>query len=287
VETAKPEEITPETAPQPEAAPPVPVTPIIPAFELLPSWENPRRLKSGMEETGLAVFQPAAGSKDYKDASRLLKLKEADASLPGNFLLCVKDGPGALAAACSGCVIKQEAFTLFVLLHSAVFSGNRRDMHLLLYASALAAARPTHVICCSPHPDISKQDDAGRMIFLGRGMAMGTVPLGHPKILLFIRCVGREQEAGIPGPQLAIIINAANAAYKDKLLPALADAFAKKESVRLVMLPISPDYGEHLHELKDAVVALGLPASGLDNQMAALESKYVRSRADLTPASLF
>lgn len=274
------EEITPEITPQPEAAPP-----LVPAFELLPSWENPRRLKSIMDEAGLTVFQPSLGSKDQKEALRLLKSK--DTALPGYLLVCVKDRSGALAAAAEGCVVKQEASTLLVLLHSEVFSGNRRDMHLLLYSAALAAAKPTYVVCRSQHPDVSKPDDTGRMIFLGRGMAMGTVPLNHPKMLLFMRCVGKEQEATMPGPQLAGIINAANTVYKDKLLPGLADALAKNASVRFVMLPISPDYGEHLHELKDAVVALGLPADGLDDSIAKLESKYVRSRADLTPASLF
>jgi hypothetical protein len=282
-EKAKPspvqEEITPEAAP--EAAP---ATPLVPAFELLPSWENPRRLKSVMDDSGLTVLEPLPGSKDQKEALRLLKSK--DAALPGHLIVCVKDRPGALAAAADACVIKQEASTLLVLLHSEVFSGNRRDMHLLLYAAALAAAKPTHVVCRSQNPDISEQDDAGRMIFLGRGMEMSTVPLNHPKMLLFIRCVGKEQEGAMPGPQLARIMNAANGVYKDKLLPGLADALAKKESVRLVMLPISPDYGEHLQELKDALITLGFPAEGLDDSMAKLESKYVGSRADLTPASL-
>jgi hypothetical protein len=313
-EELKPEEITPEIVPQPEEAPPVqpeenppaqsgspappapvqpaPVAPaqaapFVPAFELLPSWENPRRLKSVVDEAGLAVIRPEAGSKDYKEAMRLLRQKDGAAAVPGRFLVCVKDRPGAIAAAAEACATTQEGATVLVLLRSSVFSGNRRDMHLLLYAAALAVAKPAHVVCACPHPDLSKPEDAGRLIFFGRGMALCAVPLNHPKLLLFLRSVGKEHDSGIPGPQLAAIANAANVAYKDRLLPGLAASLGKSQSVRLVMLPISPDYGEHLHELKDAVVALGLPAGALEKSLSALESKYVRSRADLTPASLF
>ena len=284
-----PEEAPPEPLP-PKAEEAAPVE-VAPALEMLPKWEDRRRLDKAIEEGKLAFYIPPRKSAASREAMRLLAEatgQAADANVPGYSIVCAKGKTGRLVGAADFHIMEEGGVKLLIMARSAVSLGtSRRDMHSLLYACALAAAKPTHVVCRTARPDLSRTWDVGRLIFFGRGLGMCAMPLKHPRMLYFIRRIGKEGAQPMSGQRLAMMLGMANAAYKDKLVPELAGVLAKGEAVALIMLPASPDYGEHLHELKDAVMALGLPTAKLDASLGKLESRYLRGRADITPASLF
>jgi len=259
------------------------------ALEMLPSWEDRRRLRKVIDEEGYSFSMPEAGSPDFKSALKLLsKSRKADAEIPGRVLVCAKDRFGKLAGATDGFVFSEEEAVVLVMSRAAVFGeDDRKDLHMLMHGVLLGAAKPTHVACCTEKPDLSQAEEAGRLIFYGRGFGMSAIPIDHPKLLCFMRRVGKEHSPATPGQEVAMVLHALNSVRKDEALEAVVAEFSRRESVSLVMLPASPDPGEHMHELKDALIALGLPTARFDSSFAALESQYLRGRADITPASLF
>jgi|GEM_PF-6852525 len=288
IEEEKPgkKRMPPPRKPAEEKAAPAPAAPL---FAMLPAWEDRRRLRKVIEEEGFEFSTPAPGSRDFREALKLLaKYRQADTGGSGYALVCVRDRAGKLAGATDGYVAAQVGATVLVIGRSVVFAQDKRkDLHMIMHGALLEAAKPTHVACCTGRPNLSKAEDVGKLIFFGRGLGMSAIPVNHPRLLCFLRCVGNEHNPRISGKDAAMVLAAVNKIQDDDALGSIGAELSGRESVTLVMLPASPDPGEHMHELKDAVLALGLPTNQFDSAFDSLESQYLRGRADITPASLF
>lgn len=253
---------------------------LAPALDLLPEWVDRSHLHDVVQEDGLSFAQPGTGSADYTEAQAMLsKCREADASLPGYFVICAKGG-GKLTGAMDACV----AGDILVVLRSFAVSDKKRDIHLLMHSCALGVARPAYVACYIERPDFSDAESAGRMLFIGRGLGMSALPFAHQKMLFFLRRMGKEYDPLSSGEELARVAAALKPLCPE--MEAAAVEIASKGVVPLVLMPASPDRLERLRELKDAAIMLDLPADKLDAILESLKIEYVLSRIDITPPAI-
>ncbi|MDD5340136.1 MAG: hypothetical protein PHV13_02705 [Candidatus ainarchaeum sp.] len=253
---------------------------VLPALDLLPEWVDRSHLHGVLEEGAVSFAMPKPDSLDFKEGQRLLsKCREANTALPGYFLICAKQAD-RVAGAIDGYAIGD----ILIILRSFTSSDEKRDSHMLLHSCALGMAKPSYVACCVERPDFSDAESAGKLIFIGRGLGMSALPFSHPKMLFFMRRVGREYDPLSSGQELAKI-----AAAMKPLCPevqAAASEIASKGVVPLVLMPSSPDRMERLRELRDAAIMLDLPAAELDKIFEALKLRYVQSRVDITPPAI-
>ncbi len=284
----------PKEAPKPEAHPlppakpeqPRPQTggihPLTPALELLPDWEDRLRLRRVIFEDGLQFFMMGKGTSEFEEAYLLLNQthKLAHADLNDYFLICAKDRSGKVIAALDGHALSDD---LLVIGRSFSGPSKKREMHVLLYAAALSGRSPSSVVCYTKLGDFSA-DTAGRLVFFGRGLGMSAIPL-KTSHLIFVRRMRRELNPLSSGAEIAGLLEKLKV-FGELELEGHIEEFRQKDAVALVPLPTSPDSREHLHELKDVVNALGLPAGQLDAVMASLRADYVSGRKDITPEAL-
>ena len=153
---------------------------------------------------------------------------------------------------------------------------------MLLYAAALAKSKPAYVMLAQPRA--FSFETACRLIFAGRGLGMSALPTRHKSLLFFIRRVGKESDPIAGGKEIAGALRAAGGLFEG--LEASISELEGKDAFALVPLPNSPDTREHLHELKDAVLDLGLPSESLDKVLQRLADEYVADRKDISPESL-
>jgi len=265
------------SAPEPNL--PAPEGLLTPALDLLPMWEDRERLRRFMSEEGLSFSAPAKGTSDFTKASAFLAAnKKADATMPGYLLISGKDRGGKLVAAMDGYIFGN---VLVVMRARVPVQANRRGLHILLYAAALARAKPSYVVLAEPRA--FSFESACRLIFMGRGLGMSAIPLSHKSLLFLIRRVGRESDPIADGKEIAGALKPLVALFSGLETP-IAE-IEGKDLVALVPLPNSPDTREHLHELKDAVLALGLPAESLGKVLQKLAEEYVLDRKDISPES--
>jgi hypothetical protein len=259
----------------------VPLGTLAPALEMLPEWVDRAHLHGVLEEDGLIFSEPDAGSADYEEAHRLLsQCREANTSLPGYFVICAKDASKQMVGALDG-YVKND---VLIILRSFTSSEKRRDVHVLMHSCALGMAKPTYVACCTEKPALNDSESAGKLIFIGRGVAMSAMPFTHQKMLFFIRRIGKEYDPLSSGAELAKVV-----AVMKPLCPeveAAAAEIASKGVVPLVLMPSSPDRLERLRELRDAAIMLDLPADELDKIFESLREQYVQSRVDITPQAI-
>jgi hypothetical protein len=172
---------------------------------------------------------------------------------------------------------------ILVICRSFAKADDVRETHILLYSAALSGKVPDYVVFSTALCGISAEL-AGRLILLGRGFGMSAMPLNHPSSIFFVRRVRRELDPISSGAELAKVLRAL-APLDDSLLQ-LAAGFEKKGTVPLIPLPSSPDNREHLHELRDVVASLSLPAEQLQPVLDSLRTEYVLGRKDITPNAL-
>ncbi len=278
---------TPERKPQPpeELPPPkAPVNglhPIQPAFDMLPDWEDRLRLRRAVFEDGLEFFEAGKGSAESNEAYLMLNQshKAPHSDLHDYFLICVKDRAGKMVGAIDGHAMGD----LLVIGRSCSASPKTREIHILLYAAALAGKNPSYVATYTKLGDFS-MDTAGRLILFGRGMGMSAIPL-KTSHLVFLRRLGKELDPISNGAEIAGVLERLKV-FGELELDAHISEFSSKSVVPLIPLPLSPDSREHLHELRDVVSALAIPAGQLDAVMATLRADYVSGRKDITPAAL-
>ncbi|NYZ74334.1 hypothetical protein H0O00_04275 [Candidatus Micrarchaeota archaeon] len=258
---------------------PGPETPLLPALDLLPAWEDRERLRRFMSEEGLLFTAPVKGTPDFTKASAFLAAnKKADATLPGYLIISGKDRNRKLVAAMDGYVANN---VLVVMRARVPEQANRRDVHILLHAAALAIAKPAYVMLAQPRA--LSFETACRLIFMGRGLGMSAIPTSHKSLLFFIRRMGKESDPIAGGKEISTALRAAGGLFGG--LDASIAEIESKSAVALVPLPNSPDTREHLHELKDAVLGLGLPAESLDKVLERLAEEYVSDRKDISTES--
>jgi len=279
-QAAPPEPETAGPVGAPESHTPVPGGVLSPALDLLPMWEDRERLRRFMSEEGLSFSAPEKGSSDFSSASRFLSAsgKKADAAQQGYVIISCADRGGKPVAAMDGYLIGN----VLVLMRARVtVQANKRALHILLYAAALARAKPSYVVLAEPRA--FSFEAACRLIFMGRGLGMSAIPLSHKSLLFLIRRVGRESDPIADGKEIAGALKPLVALFSGLETP--IGEIERKDMVALVPLPNSPDTREHLHELKDAVLALGLPAESLDKVLQRLAEDYVLDRKDISPES--
>ena len=284
----KPELIRPVAAPV--LAPPALFTPpkpgpIKPDLSQLPAWEDKSRLNESIAEEGFEFALLEPDSPGYKAALKFINEKkktiETTKAADGRMMVDCHDKNGKLVAS-----------MLFYSLPDLVFiAGSRmmcedrkRELHLLLYAAALGCARPKNVVYASDDKEVS-EDMAGRFILLGRGYGMSAIPIIHPSMLFFLRRVGREYDFLISGPELSKILENLKAFFGSSLDPFISD-LSKTIAVALIQLPLSPDSGEHLHEIQDAAVALSISAEEIGPMIEMLKTDYILHRKDIIPEYL-
>lgn len=274
-------------APMPQAAAPKPaeqtaksVVPeaqtLQPALELLPPWEDREMLRRLVEEKNLSFSSPAPGSADFDAALKFAGSVRRQA--PGQFICC-RDGNGNLL----GAMEFQAPQETLLILHSRASEAEKK-LHALLYAAALARAKPKYAVCTLPRGAIS-EEMAGRLIVLGRGLGMCAMPVAHPSLLFFLRRIGMESDFATTGPELSGVLRSVKSVFDGALNNSIAEMMLKG-AVMLVPLPNSPDRREHLHELKELVLALGIPADNFEAVADKLRFSYVYERRDITPAIL-
>lgn len=254
---------------------------LAPALDLLPEWVDRTHLHGVMEEDGLVFTAPAAGSPDYAEAQRLLSnCREANTSLPGYLIVCARDSAKRMVGALDG-YVKDD---ILIILRSFTNSEKKRDVHVLMHSCALGMAKPAYVACCTERPDLSDAESAGKLVFIGRGIAMSAMPFTGQKMLFFIRRIGKEYDPISSGEELAKVVGAMKPLCPD--IAAAASEIASKGVVPLILMPSSPDRLERLRELKEAAIMLDLPADALDKIFDTLKEQYVQSRIDITPPAI-
>jgi hypothetical protein len=259
----------------------VPPGALAPALDLLPEWVDRAHLHGVIEEEGLVFTVPVAQSPDYLEAQRLLSnCRAAKTSLPGYLILCAKDGSRRMVGALDG----YAKDGILVILRSFTSSEKKRDVHVLMHSCALGMAKPAYVACCTERPSLADTESAGKLVFIGRGIAMSALPFTHQKLLFFMRRIGKEYDPLSSGTELARVALAMKPLCPE--IEAASSAIAAKGVVPLILLPSSPDRFERLRELKDAAIMLGLPAEALDAIFDTLREQYVQSRIDITPAAI-
>ncbi len=284
-----PEPKKPISAPAPlpvPSAPSIPSKPgpVNPDLSLLPAWEDKSRLNESILEEGFAFALLEDGSPSHNAALAFINEKkriETGKSAGAQMVVDCHDKKGELVAS-----------MLFYCLPDLVFiAGSRimcedrkRELHLLMYAAALTCVRPKNVMYATERKDVS-EDMAGRFILLGRGYGMSAIPINHPSALFFLRRVGREYDFLISGPELAKILENLKAFFGSSLETFIAD-MDKTIAVALVQLPLSPDAGEHLHEIQDAAAALSIPAEEIGPIIEMLKTDYILYRKDIIPEYL-
>jgi len=252
---------------------------IMPAFDLLPPWEDREMLRRFMTEEGLQLLVPVRGSPEFNSALGLLGGARPACSDPAYFLVCCSDSSGSVLAAMDCCTAGN---TLLMLRSRVSKRVEKMQLHLLLYGAALAKARPESVFCTAPRSSLSPEL-AGKLIFLGRGLGMSAIPANH--WILFIRRMGRESDPITDGGEVAASLRSLRKFF-DNGIDAVISEVERKGMLPLVQLPNSPDRPEHLHELKEAVLALGLPVNGLESVLDTIRLIYVEDRHDITPDAL-
>ncbi len=283
----EPKKPIPVPAPLPvPSAPSIPSKPgpVNPDLSLLPAWEDKSRLNESILEEGFSFALLEDGSPSYNAALAFINEKkriETGKSAGAQMVVDCHDKKGELVAS-----------MLFYCLPDLVFiAGSRimcedrkRELHLLMYAAALTCVRPKNVMYATERKDVS-EDMAGRFILLGRGYGMSAIPINHPSALFFLRRVGREYDFLISGPELAKILENLKAFFGSSLETFIAD-MDKTIAVALVQLPLSPDAGEHLHEIQDAAAALSIPAEEIGPIIEMLKTDYILYRKDIIPEYL-
>jgi hypothetical protein len=257
--------------------------PLIPALELLPEWEDRLRLKRAIFEGGLTFFSLGRNCPEYHEASIALSRsgKASRNGVGGYFIVCIKDRAGKMAGAMDGHMLENG---LMSISRSFAAGPRRRQMHILLYCAALAGHQPSYILFSMGKAEFSA-DDGARLILLGRGFGFSILPISIPDRVFFIRRVRRELDPISSGQELSQALAPAKPLFDSSFANSLAE-LAGKGILPLAPLPTSPDSREHLHELRDAVAALGMPAAGLEAVLEKLRVEYVLGRKDLTPEFL-
>ncbi len=257
--------------------------PLIPALDLLPEWEDRLRLKRAIFEGGLSFFSLGRNCPEYHEAGTALSRSKNSPqdSVPGYFMVCIKDRSGRMVGAMDGHMLGNG---LLSIGRSCALGQHRRQTHILLYCAALSGHEPSYVLFSMKKGEFTS-DDAARLILLGRGLGFSILPLSVAGRMFFIRRVRRELDPISSGQELAQAISPASPLYGEAFEKSLAE-LAAKGILPLAPLPASPDSREHLHELRDAIAALGIRAEGLDAVLETLRIEYVLGRKDLTPESL-
>jgi hypothetical protein len=252
---------------------------IKPALEMLPGWEDRGRLRRVIFEEGLTFFALSRTSPEFAAALSLLSPSSRPMiEAPGHFMVCVKGRDGSIIGAMDGHSLSDSILSID---RCCVRGERRRELHILLYGAALAGKKPLYVVCTAAREALS-MDSAGRFILFGRGFGMSAMPLPRARLVFLVRRVGKEPDPMSSGEEIASLLRAMGPlGFGD--MGALAAEFDKKGPLALIPLPSSPDSREHLHELRDAVAQLGLPADNLEEVLAGLRSGYVLGRADITP----
>ncbi len=248
---------------------------------MLPDWEDRLRLRRTIFEDGLEFFEAGKGSAEANEAYIMLNQshKTAHSDLHDYLLICAKDRSGKIVGAMDGHALGDT----LVIGRSFSASTKTRELHILLYAAALAGRNPSFVVTYTKLGDFSI-DTAGRLILFGRGMGMSAIPLKTTH-LIFVRRMRKELDPISSGPEIAAILEKLKI-FGELDLDAHIGEFSSKSVVPLIPLPLSPDSREHLHELRDVVNSLGLPAGQLEAVMATLRADYVSGRKDITPQAL-
>ncbi len=256
--------------------------PLNPALDMLPEWEDRLRLRRAIFEEGLAFFSLARGCPEYHEAMIALSKsgKDAHEDAQGYFIVCMKDRSGKMVGAMDGHMLENGVMALG---RSSVKAEKRREMHILLYSAALFGHQPSYILFSTKKIPLSV-DFASRLILLGRGFGFSALPLQKPDMLYFIRRVKRELDPIATGQELAKALSSAKALIG---LEKEAAGLEAKGVVPLIPLPTSPDSREHLHELRDVVLGLGISAPDLEGILESLREEYVHQRKDMTPELLF
>jgi len=256
--------------------------PLTPALDMLPEWEDRLRLRRAIFEEGLAFFSLARGCPEYHEAMIALSKsgKDAHEGAQGYFIVCMKDRSGKMVGAMDGHMLENGVMAIG---RSSVKAEKRREMHILLYSAALFGHQPAYILFSTKKIALSV-DFASRLILLGRGFGFSALPLQKPDMLYFIRRVKRELDPIATGQELAKALSSAKALIG---LEKEAEGLEAKGVVPLIPLPASPDSREHLHELRDVVLGLGISAPDLDAILESLREDYVHQRKDMTPELLF
>jgi hypothetical protein len=255
---------------------------LAPALDMLPEWEDRLRLRRAIFEDGLAFYSLGRGCPEYHEASIALSKsgKDAHEDVQGYFIVCLKDRSGKMVGAMDGHMLENGVMAVG---RSFVKGDKRREMHILLYSAALSGHQPSYILLSMKKPPLSV-DFAARLILLGRGFGFCALPLQKTDMMFFIRRVKRELDPIATGQELAKALSSV------KPLMGLEKEIAELESkgvVPLISLPTSPDSREHLHELRDVVLGLGISAPDLETVLEKLRVEYILQRKDLTPVLFF
>ena len=250
-----------------------------PALEMLPEWEDRLRLRRVIFEEGYTFFSVARGSPEFVEATIALGKSggKAPAGDAGYFVVCAKDRAGRMAGAMDGHMLEGGSMALH---RSLVMCEKKREMHILLYAAALCGHQPPYVLF-SFTPGRLTVESAALFILFGRGFGFSAIPPLPSGKLILMRRIGKELDPLARGNEIAAALESAK-----KVLgidPSVVSSTAAKGAFGLVPLPFSPDSREHLHELRDMVAALKIPAEGMVQVLEKLRSDYVLARLDLTP----
>ena len=249
----------------------------------LPPWEDRQRLKDEIASENISFSLVDPHSPTYRTALGFLP----EPSVPhqkreGSIFVYGAYGPeGNLIGAIEACEMED---TLIILRSRAGGQMKRRDMHLLLYSCALTHSRAKNTIYACAKSEVD-EELAGLFVLLGRGFGMAAIPIAHSSILFFLRRSGREYDFLISGPELSKMLSPLQAFFGQSMQPTL-EALEKTIAVALIPLPLSPDVGEHLRDIKEAVSSLSLPTKDLEPLLDGLRTEYVDNRKDITPETL-
>ncbi|MCI0504179.1 hypothetical protein L0Y65_05740 [Candidatus Micrarchaeota archaeon] len=254
--------------------------PLTPALEMLPDWEDRLRLRRAIFEEGLTFYSLGRHCPEFHEASSMLAPSKKDAadSVPGYFMVCLKDRSGKMAGAMDGHMLGGGVMAIG---RSAARGDRRRELHILLYSAALSGHQPSYVVFSTKKAPIT-EDSAAQFILLGRGFGFSGIPARLPDALLLLRRVKRELDPISSGQEISQALGAARPIFGSRFDAAIGE-ISKKGIMPLIPLPASPDSREHLHELRDTVPMLGLSADGLESVLERLLADYVLGRKDITP----
>lgn len=246
-----------------------------PSLEQLPAWEDRVRLRRMIFEDGLKFQELSRSSPDFGQAFNLLVKtgRRGFRDVQGYFMICARDRSGQIIGALDG----HQSGDILVLGRSAASGPKRRDLHILMYASALSGRNPKYVVFAGERKPLDFAY-AGELIFLGRGFGMSAFAA---ELIIFIRRMGKELDPLSTGQEISMILSAMAPLYPS--LGAAGSENATKSVVPLVPLPSSPDSREHLHELRDAAEALGLKAQDMAGLLEELKRRYIAEREEISP----
>jgi hypothetical protein len=272
-------------APTPKSIPSKPGR-IIPDLNLLPAWEDKSRLNEAIAEEGFEFALLEPNSQGYKTALKFIsekkKIPGPGKPSTGEMLVDCHDKDGNLAASMLFYSLPDDI--TYIAGSRILCQDRKRELHLLIYAAALGCARAKNIVYASEKKDVS-EDMAGRFILLGRGYGMSAMPVNHPSMLFFLRRIGREYDFLISGPEISKIMEGLRVFFGSSLDPIIGN-MNKTIAAALVQLPLSPDAGEHLHEIQDAAAALSIPAEEIEPMIEVLRTDYIQHRKDIIPEYL-